>query len=121
MLVDPLLVRGRLSPGDLESLQDGVIQPREWSALSEPVRDAVRIHGNIALRGLVEWGTQLVEDLWGENDSRLGAPLKSASTRPSLEPPTNDLHELFQLERTRIFVGRHEVLQPLLDYASAAR
>src|SRR5262245_41676698 len=119
--VDPLLVGGELSAADLDSLQDGVIQPREWAAFTGPVRDAIRRYGSVAVRGLEEWGAHVVEDLWTDIDARLGASSTSMATAASVLPLASNPHELFLLERTRIFVGRADVLQPLLDYASAAR
>lgn len=113
--IDPIYLPPDLSPAERESLADGVVQPGEWQHLSAPLRAALQRHGTIALDGLEAWGERVVEDLVGAVDTLLA----EQPVRLSARDETREPHERFIRERTRLFVGRADVLEHVLDFVGA--
>jgi len=105
MRIDSTILPPELEEQERKALKDGVIRPKDWHVLSENVRAMVETRGTVALRGIAELGQQVTEDLW-------------AAIEAELEKSGKTYHERFLIERTRLFVGRDDLLKSMLCYTA---
>ena len=114
MRIDPTILPSELKEQRQEAFKDGVIHPEDWHFLSEDVQAAIKAHGTVALNGMEELGQQIIEELWKEIEGEL-----KESSEPSDTLVKERLyHELFLTERTRLFLGRGDLLESMLGYAA---
>lgn len=104
--IDPLFLPAAEAGG---ALRDGVIQPREWDSLSEAARQAVTAHGTVALTGMEEFGTRVLNDLWWAME-----PLLKNGRRPEITGQS--WHERFARERSARCFGRDREVTAVMDY-----
>ena len=104
--IDTSLVPSGLLQSDIAALGDGLVEASEWAALSEPLRQAVEEHGTVALSGMEELGQQVLEDLWAAIERELERP----SAHLDAHQQERAFHERFVKDRTRIFLGRREII-----------
>jgi energy-coupling factor transporter ATP-binding protein EcfA2 len=97
-----------------EALRDGVIHPEDLHVLSDAVQVAVKEHGTIALNGMEELGQRIIDDLWAAIESELEESGEPSDTLIHERP----YHERFLTERTRLFLGRGDLLESMLGYAA---
>jgi WD40 repeat protein len=109
---DPALLPPALSPAEREALEDGVIAPEDWPLLGGALRQAVEAHGTAALSGMEALGQQVLEDLWAAIEAELARPVE----RVDAHEQERAYHERFVAERTRLFLGRQELLQRMLAH-----
>ncbi|HVR30787.1 MAG TPA: NACHT domain-containing protein [Thermoanaerobaculia bacterium] len=112
--IDPALLPAPLSGAEREALADGAIEPAEWPALSIALREAVEVCGTIALdkAGLEVLGRQVLEDLWTAIEAELEAP----GERLDDHQRERAYHERFVMDRTRLFLGRDDLVQRMVEY-----
>ena len=114
--VDLNLLKLRLSRADKKSFGDGVVQPGEWSRLSEPFQQSLLDHGTIRLKRLDTWGDSVLEKLW----SAIEEEYTTLRTR-ARQSVSYDAQELFLQDRTRLFLGRQDTLAQMFEYAEDAK
>ncbi|MBT1076858.1 DUF4062 domain-containing protein [Geobacter grbiciae] len=91
------------------ALQDGVIKPEEWGIISEKARQAVADHGTIALTGMEEFGTRVLNDLWWAIE-----PLLKNGKRPEITGQS--WHTRFARERAARCLGRDDGIALVMGY-----
>lgn len=104
--IDPLFLPAAGTGGALE---DGVIQPQEWEKLDGTARETVAARGTIALTGMEEFGTRVLNDLWWAME-----PLLKNGRRPGITGQS--WHERFARERASRCFGRDENIAAVMDY-----
>lgn len=104
--IDPLFLPATEAGG---ALRDGIIQPQEWNGLSEAARQAVTAHGTVALTGMEEFGTRVLNDLWWAIE-----PLLKNGRRPEITGQS--WHERFARERASRCLGRVHEVSAVMDY-----
>ena len=110
--IDPTFFHSDLGSNKLETLKKSVIQPQDWSSLSHEVQKAIETHGIVALSGMDELGKQITEDLWAAIETKL-----EQSVEPSgVSNQKQTYNERFLKERTRLFLGRQDLLESMLGY-----
>jgi len=110
--IDPTFLHSDLGSNELETLKKGVIQPQDWPALSHEVQKAIETHGIVALSDMDELGKQITEDLWADIETKL-----EQSVEPSgVSNQKQTYNERFLKERTRLFLGRQDLLESMLGY-----
>ena len=114
--IDPTFLPPSLSSGGEAALDDGVIRPGEVAGLSLSVRQQVDEHGTIALTGMEELGRQILEDLWLVIERELQSTKTYAERSGDVHQRERAAHERFLAERTRLFLGRQELLERMLTY-----
>jgi len=111
--IDLNLLKLRLSRADQKSVRDGVVQPDEWSTLSNDFQQSLLEHGTIRLKGLDVWGDSLLQKLWAAIEEELQ---KRTSRTRARERVSYDAQELFLQDRTRLFLGRQDTLAQMFGY-----
>jgi WD40 repeat protein/energy-coupling factor transporter ATP-binding protein EcfA2 len=112
--IDPTFLPPMIEAEAREALRDGVIHPEDLHVLSDAVQVAVNDHGTIALAGMEALGQQITEDLWAAIEAELKESDEPSDTAPHERP----YHERFLTERTRLFLGRGDLLGSMLGYAT---
>jgi len=110
--IDPTFLHSDLESNELETLKKGVIQPQDWPALSHEVQKAIETHGIVALSDMDELGKQITEDLWAAIETKLEQSVESSGVSNQKQT----YNERFLKERTRLFLGRQELLESMLGY-----
>lgn len=111
--IDAVYLPARLSGREREILEDGVVRPQEFGALTKRLRERVERHGTVALDGLDSWGEQVLRDLWEQIEKVTAAPPRAGRR---VEAGGRD-HERFLRDRTRLFVGREDLVGDALRFA----
>jgi WD40 repeat protein len=113
--IDPQLLPRDLPAADWAALAGGRMEPAAWSCLSALAREALEQHGTVALTGMERLGERVLADLW---------VIIASSLQRREEVPTGDPHEIIRMgyerfltERSRLFLGREDVLAEMLAYA----
>jgi len=114
MRIDPTILPSELGEQEREALKDSIIRLEDWHVLSEDVQAAIKAHGTVALNGMEELGQQIIEDLWKAIEDEL----KDSSEPSDTLVKERLYHEQFLIERTRLFLGRSDLLKSMLDYAA---
>jgi len=104
--IDPLFLPAAEAGG---ALSDGVIEPGEWEELSEAARQAITAHGTVALTGMEEFGTRVLNDLWWAVE-----PLLKEGKRPEITGQS--WHERFARERAARCFGREDGVAAVMGY-----
>ncbi len=104
--IDPLFLPATVAGA---ALGDGVIEPGEWEELSEAARQAVTAHGTVALTGIEEFGTRVLNDLWFAME-----PLLKNGKRPEITGQS--WHERFARERAARCFGRDDGVAAVMGY-----
>ena len=113
--IDPTFLASDLEEKEGDVLKNGVIQPEEWSSLSDGTRAAVKTHGTVALTGMEELGQKIIQDIWSAIESE-----REGSMEPlDAHSQERTYHERFIVERTRFFRGRDDLLKAMRDYVLA--
>ena len=113
--IESSFLPSELSSAERDLLKDGVIQPAEWPVLSPAMCAALEVHGTVAPSGIEALGEQVLADLWSAIDLELAEPAQSLDAHAR----ERTQHERFLVERTRLFVGREDLLLRLLAYVGA--
>ena len=95
----------------LLAAKDGVIPPGELDGLSTPARELILERGTVALSGLETLGDQILEDLWTAIEKELERPVEVLDDHQR----ERAYHERFVVDRTRLFLGRDEIVKRILD------
>ena len=112
--IDPTFLPPGIEDEARETLRDGVIHPEDLRVLSDAVQVAVKDHGTIALSGMEDLGQQITADLWAAIEAELKESDEPSDTTLHERP----YHERFLTERTRLFLGRGDLLESMLGYAA---
>jgi len=110
--IDSALLPTDLSKEDCASLADGIIEPSDWSALSDSVQRALSNNGTVSLAGMEALGEQILSDLWPAIESELTRDGATAGVLDSFAS-VRRAHEHFAASRTRLFIGRDDFLDEL--------
>ena len=101
--------------------EDGIVDPQKYAELDDHVRRLVDRIGVVHLNGLDEFGNSVSEQLWeaikAEHDLPDTPPaLTLAETDPLAEEAA--YHEEFMESRLRVYVGRQDVQDRLMAFAT---
>jgi len=113
-------VKGKLKDiaiSDLEIIDkmtgdDHLIDNKEWQLLNDKQKEVVTRYGVIYLEGLEEFGNAVLNDLWQAIEEEY--PETIHETDPFVAE--QNLHSHFEAHRTRLFIGREDILNSLEEY-----
>ena len=117
------LLRQELDAGQRSSLEsamvDGLASPDEWASLSEELQTLLAEHGTVALDGLEAFGKQVRDDLLAgiaqQYPEILQEPAQVEAGEDALVVE-RDAHDRFAESRLRIYVGRDDLQEELVEY-----
>jgi hypothetical protein len=109
--IDPSLLPAELSDEEREALEGGAVAAEKLARCSAPVREAILRYGTVALSGLEALGDQIREDLWATIEKELERPVEVLDEHQR----ERAYHERFVVDRTRLFLGRDEIVKQVLD------
>ena len=108
--IDPSLLPAEVSDEEREGLDTAITADR-LARCTAPVREAVLRWGTVALSGLEALGDRICEDLWAAIEKELERPVEVLDGHQR----ERAYHERFVLDRTRLFLGRDEIVKRILD------
>lgn len=114
--VNPALVPGALNERDREVLVKGLVEPKELSLLSDAARELLARHGTVAMTGMDVFGKQVLEDLWAAIEDELVKPAEYIDNHQR----ERAFHERFIADRTRLFLGRDDLVEQIIAYVENA-
>ena len=109
--IDPNLLPDDLSDEERTGIKDGAVAADQLDGFSARVRQVILERGTVALSGLETLGDQILEDLWTAIEKELERP-GEVLDRHQRE---RAYHERFVIDRTRLFLGRDEIVKRILD------
>jgi len=109
--IDPSLLPTDLSDEERKWLEDSAVTAKKLDRFSAPVREAILERGKVALSGLEALGDQIREDLWAAIEKELERPAVVLDDHQR----ERAYHERFVVDRTRLFLGRDEIVKRILD------
>jgi WD40 repeat protein len=109
--IDPSLLPAALSEAERRAVEDGAVTIDQLDTFSGPVREAILRRGTVALSGLETLGNQILEDLWTVIEKELERPVEVLDGHQR----ERAYHERFVIDRTRLFLGRDEIVDRILD------
>lgn len=109
--IDSNLLPDTLSTEERKELGDRVITMDMFERLSAPAREAILQYGVLALSGLDTLGEQILTDLWAAIENELEQPVEALDDHER----ERVYHERFVIDRTRLFLGRDEVVERVVD------
>ena len=112
--IDPSDSPSNLNDKEKEAFNDSVIQPDELLSLGDKVRKNIRSKGTVAMSGMEELGNLILNDLWGAIEKEL----EQSSEPQDAHSQERAYHDRFITERTKLFLGRTELLEDMLGYVS---
>jgi WD40 repeat protein len=113
LTIDPVFVPADISEEDRRLLADGLIQPAEWTGVSDRLRNMLEQHGRVALSGMERLGERIVDDLWSAIDAELRTRGGSATRRRNQATQKSTVRR-----HTRFFVGRRDILDRIQQYVA---
>lgn len=109
--IDPSLLPDTLSEEEHKGLEGGVVTVEEWNRFGASLREAIIERGTVALSGLESLGAMIREDLWSAIEKELERPVEVLDDHER----ERAYHERFVAYRTRLFLGRDEIVKRILD------
>ncbi len=101
----------RIDPSLLPASGNGFITADKLDGLGAPARELILERGTVALSGLETLGNQILEDLWTAIEKELERPAASLDDHQR----ERAYHERFVIDRTRLFLGREEIVERILN------
>ena len=109
--IDPSLLPAALSHEERQAIEGGAVTADMLDRFSAPVREVILQRGTVALSGLETLGNQILEDLWEAIGKELERPVEVLDGHQR----ERAYHEHFVIDRTRLFLGRDEIVKRILD------
>ena len=110
--LDPAMAPEGIPAADRDRLVQGVARHEDWDALDPPLRQQLERHGTVALDGVGPWATAC-STTSGARSSR-SSPRAGRRWIPHQRERAH--HDAFVVERTRLFLGREDLVEGLAAY-----
>jgi WD40 repeat protein len=109
--IEPSLLPDALSDEERAGIKDGAVAADKLDRFSASVRQVILDRGTVELSGLETLGDRILEDLWTAIEKELARPAGVLDQHQR----ERAYHERFVIDRTRLFLGRDELVKRVVD------